>query len=158
MRTYSLVLSPKCIMSLSRSSRYRLLGISSLFSFVPLADSRSIRYGLTLPNLSPNSFLFSIHRNCMTACCLLTLGCSAGHPSDSKQHAVIQFRWIEKRNEFGDKLGRVRPYLIDLESANGTKLNKELIPSSRYLELRDKDMIHFGDSTREYVLMLPPKD
>ena len=82
----------------------------------------------------------------------------AEHPSISKQHAVIQFRWIEKRTEFGDKLGRVRPYLIDLESANGTKLNKELIPSSRYLELRDKDMIQFGDSTREYVLMLPPKD
>jgi smad nuclear-interacting protein 1 len=82
----------------------------------------------------------------------------AEHPSISKQHAVIQFRWIEKRNEFGDKLGRVKPYLIDLESANGTMLNKEPIPSSRYLELRDKDMIQFGDSTREYVLMLPPKD
>jgi smad nuclear-interacting protein 1 len=82
----------------------------------------------------------------------------AEHPSISKQHAVIQFRWLEKRNEFGDKLGRVRPYLIDLESANGTKLKKELIPSSRYLELRDKDMIQFGDSTREYVLMLSPKD
>jgi smad nuclear-interacting protein 1 len=82
----------------------------------------------------------------------------AEHPSISKQHAVIQFRWIEKRNEFGDKLGRVKPYLIDLESANGTMLNKEPVPSSRYLELRDKDMIQFGDSTREYVLMLPPRD
>lgn len=82
----------------------------------------------------------------------------AEHPSISKQHAVIQFRYIEKRNEFGDKLGKVRPYLIDLESANGTMLNKEPIPGSRYLELRDKDMIQFGDSTREYVLMLPPKD
>jgi len=82
----------------------------------------------------------------------------AEHPSISKQHAVIQFRWIEKRNEFGDKLGRVRPYLIDLDSANGTTLNKEPVPGSRYLELRDKDMIQFGHSTREYVLMLPPKD
>jgi smad nuclear-interacting protein 1 len=82
----------------------------------------------------------------------------AQHPSVSKQHAVIQFRWIEKKNEFGDRLGKVRPYLIDLDSANSTKLNKEEIPSSRYLELRDKDMIQFGDSTREYVLMLPPKD
>lgn len=82
----------------------------------------------------------------------------AEHPSISKQHAVIQFRHIEKRNEYGDKLGRVRPYLIDLESANGTSLNKETVPASRYLELRDKDMIQFGHSTREYVLMLPPKD
>ncbi|XMA13939.1 hypothetical protein WAI453_006730 [Rhynchosporium graminicola] len=78
----------------------------------------------------------------------------AEHPSVSKQHAVIQFRYIEKKNEFGDKTGRVRPYLIDLESANGTALNKEEIPPSRYLELRDKDMIQFGHSTREYVLML----
>jgi smad nuclear-interacting protein 1 len=82
----------------------------------------------------------------------------AEHPSISKQHAVIQFRWIEKRNEFGDTVGKVKPYLIDLESANGTILNKELIPASRYLELRDKDLIQFGESTREYVLMLPPRD
>jgi smad nuclear-interacting protein 1 len=79
------------------------------------------------------------------------------HPSISKQHAVIQFRYIEKKNEFGDRTGRVRPYLIDLESANGTSLNKEDTPPSRYLELRDKDMIQFGHSTREYVLMLSPK-
>jgi len=82
----------------------------------------------------------------------------AEHPSISKQHAVIQFRYIEKRNEFGDKMGRVRPYLIDLDSANKTLLNKEEVPSSRYLELRDKDMIQFGHSTREYVLMLSPKN
>lgn len=82
---------------------------------------------------------------------------AAEHPSISKQHAVIQFRYIEKTNEFGDRLGRVRPYLIDLESANGTSLNKEEIAPSRYVELRDKDMVQFGHSTREYVLMLPPK-
>jgi smad nuclear-interacting protein 1 len=82
----------------------------------------------------------------------------AEHPSISKQHAVIQFRYTEKRNEFGDKIGRVKPYLIDLESANGTILNKEKVPESRYLELRDKDLIQFGSSTREYVLMLAPRD
>ena len=82
----------------------------------------------------------------------------AEHPSISKQHAVIQFRYTEKRNEYGDKIGRVKPYLIDLESANGTALNKEKVPDSRYLELRDKDMIQFGLSTREYVLMLAPKE
>ena len=81
----------------------------------------------------------------------------AEHPSISKQHAVIQFRYTEKRNEFGDKLGRVKPYLIDLESANGTMLNGDKVPESRYLELRNKDMIQLGSSTREYVLMLAPK-
>jgi len=65
----------------------------------------------------------------------------AEHPSISKQHAVIQFRYTEKRNEFGDKIGRVKPYLIDLESANGTMLNGEKVPDSRYLELRNKDMV-----------------
>jgi len=77
----------------------------------------------------------------------------AEHPSISKQHAVIQFRYTEKRNEYGDKIGRVKPYLIDLESSNGTMLNHERIPESRYLELRNKDVIQFGSSTREYVLM-----
>lgn len=83
---------------------------------------------------------------------------AAEHPSVSKQHAVIQFRFIEKRNEYGDRIGRVKPYLIDLESANGTFLNSEKAPQSRYMELREKDMIKFGQSTREYVLMLAPKD
>ncbi|KUI71907.1 Smad nuclear-interacting protein 1 [Cytospora mali] len=78
----------------------------------------------------------------------------AEHPSISKQHAVIQFRYTEKRNEFGDKIGRVKPYLIDLESANGTELNGEKIPDRRYLELRPKDVVKFGLSTREYVVML----
>ena len=89
---------------------------------------------------------------------LAVVDMAAEHPSISKQHAAIQFRFIEKRNEFGDKLGRVRPYLIDLDSANGTSLNKDEVPPSRYLELRDKDMIQFGHSTREYVLMLAPRD
>ncbi|EPE26726.1 SMAD/FHA [Glarea lozoyensis ATCC 20868] len=81
----------------------------------------------------------------------------AEHPSISKQHAVIQFRYIEKTNEFGDRTGRVRPYLIDLESANGTLLNKDEVPPSRYLELRDKDMIQFGHSTREQVPFAEPQ-
>jgi smad nuclear-interacting protein 1 len=85
---------------------------------------------------------------------LAVVDMAAEHPSISKQHAVIQFRYIEKKNEFGDRTGKVKPYIIDLESANGTLLNKEELPPSRYLELRDKDMIQFGHSTREYVLML----
>lgn len=80
------------------------------------------------------------------------------HPSCSKQHAALQFRYVEKRNEFGDRDGRVRPYLIDLESSNGTMVNGDAIPPSRYVELMDKDVLKFGLSTREYVLMLPPPD
>lgn len=89
---------------------------------------------------------------------LAVVDLAAEHPSISKQHAVIQFRYTEKRNEFGDKIGKVKPYLIDLQSANGTKLNDEKVPESRYLELRDKDIIMFGHSSREYVVMLAPQD
>lgn len=78
------------------------------------------------------------------------------HPSSSKQHAVVQFRYIEKTNEFGDRKGKVRPYLIDLESANGTMVNGEKLPEGRYVELRDGDVVAFGHSTREYVVQLPP--
>ncbi|OAL74226.1 hypothetical protein A7D00_2258 [Trichophyton violaceum] len=78
------------------------------------------------------------------------------HPSCSKQHATIQFRYVEKRNDFGDRDGRVRPYLIDLESANGTTVNGDPAPARRYMELMDKDVLKFGLSTREYVLLLPP--
>ena len=66
------------------------------------------------------------------------------HPSCSKQHAVIQFRYIEKKTEFGDRIGKVKPFMIDLESANGTEVNGEAIPPGRYFELRDKDVVKFG--------------
>eukprot|EP00108_Taenia_solium_P000148 TsM_000635200 transcript=TsM_000635200 gene=TsM_000635200 len=66
------------------------------------------------------------------------------HPSISKQHAVLQFRFTK---------GRVRLYVIDLESTNGTFLNNKKIESRRYYELREKDVLKFGYSTREYVVM-----
>lgn len=78
------------------------------------------------------------------------------HPSISKQHAVVQFRHLTTTNEFGDRIAKVKPYLIDLESANGTRLNGKKIEASRYVELRDGDVVGFGESEREYVMMLPP--
>ncbi|KAF9701324.1 hypothetical protein EKO04_000447 [Ascochyta lentis] len=84
------------------------------------------------------------------------------HPSSSGQHAVIQFRYIQKvvEDEFGVKStkGRVKPYVIDLESSNGTELNGKDVEASRYFELRDKDMLKFAGSEREYVVMLPPPE
>lgn len=47
----------------------------------------------------------------------------------------------------------IRPYIMDLESVNKTKLNGEALPPARYVELRPQDTIQFGLSTREYVLM-----
>lgn len=80
------------------------------------------------------------------------------HPSCSKQHAVIQFRHVQTKNEFGDTVAGVKPYLLDLESANGSLVNAEKAPPSRYVELKSGDLIRFGESTRDYVLLLPPKE
>lgn len=80
------------------------------------------------------------------------------HPSCSKQHAVLQFRYTEKKNEWGEKKGGVKPYVIDLESANGTRVNGDKIPERRYVEVRSGDVITFGESTREYVILVPPKE
>lgn len=48
---------------------------------------------------------------------------------------------------------RVRPYIIDLESANGTFINNKKIEPRKYVELLEKDVIKFGFSSREYVLL-----
>ncbi|KAJ1497678.1 Smad nuclear-interacting protein 1, partial [Coelomomyces lativittatus] len=47
----------------------------------------------------------------------------------------------------------IRPYLIDLNATNGTFLNNVRLEDARYYELFEKDMIRFGQSTREYVFM-----
>ncbi|KAI0781965.1 SMAD/FHA domain-containing protein [Abortiporus biennis] len=75
------------------------------------------------------------------------------HPSCSKQHAVVQFRQVHEKNEFGDSKSVVKPFIIDLESTNGTHVNDEQIPVSRYYELKLGDVIKFGESQREYVLL-----
>ncbi|KAI8810896.1 Smad nuclear-interacting protein 1 [Cladochytrium replicatum] len=75
------------------------------------------------------------------------------HPSCSKQHAVLQFRQVATKNEFGETIRDVKPYIIDLESANGVFVNGEKVPPSRYYELKLGDVIKFGFSTREYVMM-----
>lgn len=46
-----------------------------------------------------------------------------------------------------------RPYLIDLESTNGTKIQGQDIPPSRYVEIRSGDVVTFGCSTRDYVFL-----
>ncbi|PHH77969.1 hypothetical protein CDD80_7540 [Ophiocordyceps camponoti-rufipedis] len=82
----------------------------------------------------------------------------APNPTVSKQHAVIQFRLVEKRNRYGDTVGETKPYLVDLESGGGTFLNGKLVPKGRYIELRSQDLLMFASSKREYVIMLAPND
>ncbi|KAK9707817.1 FHA domain [Popillia japonica] len=75
------------------------------------------------------------------------------HPSCSKQHAVLQYRLVPFTREDGSTGKRVRPYLIDLDSANGTFINNKKIDPKKYVELLEKDVIKFGYSSREYVLL-----
>jgi len=77
------------------------------------------------------------------------------HPSLSKQHAVLQFRALpSKQQQIGasDKL-QCKPYLMDLESTNGTFINGVRLEAARYYELRRGDVITLGASSREYVLL-----
>lgn len=46
-----------------------------------------------------------------------------------------------------------RPYIIDLESINGTYLNNQRVEPRRFYELKEKDVLKFGFSTREYVIL-----
>ncbi|TFK70408.1 SMAD/FHA domain-containing protein [Pluteus cervinus] len=75
------------------------------------------------------------------------------HPSCSKQHAVIQYRHVQQKDEFGGIKASVKPFIIDLESTNGTIINDEAIPAARYYELKAGDVIKIGQSLREYVLL-----
>ncbi|ORX93716.1 SMAD/FHA domain-containing protein [Clohesyomyces aquaticus] len=92
-----------------------------------------------------------------------------GHPSCSGQHAVLQFLYLPAkicRKQGGEKRewdrkedghgGSVGLYLIDQDSTHGTRLNGEAVESGRYVEIKDKDLIQFGGSRREYVVILPP--
>ncbi|KAL8585464.1 hypothetical protein ACOMHN_059433 [Nucella lapillus] len=75
------------------------------------------------------------------------------HPSCSRQHAMLQYRLSEYGRPDGSVGRRVRPYIIDLASANGTFINNQPIDGQRYVELFECDVIKFGFSTREYVLL-----
>ncbi|GES86813.1 kanadaptin [Rhizophagus clarus] len=65
------------------------------------------------------------------------------HPSVSRYHATIQF----------NSKGEI--FLYDLDSAHGTIINKQRIPSRHFTKLRVGDQLKFGESTRTYVLLGP---
>ncbi|KAL8220387.1 UNVERIFIED_CONTAM: hypothetical protein K2H54_044963 [Gekko kuhli] len=80
------------------------------------------------------------------------------HPSCSKQHAVFQYRLVEYTRPDGTTGRKVKPYIIDLGSGNGTFLNNQRIEPQRYYELKEKDVLKFGFSSREYVLLHESSD
>lgn len=70
-----------------------------------------------------------------------------------EQHAVLQYRLKVRTDKYGEVHRQIVPYIIDLESKRGTKLNGEIIPSLRFIELRNKDLLQFGKGTMEYVFL-----
>ncbi|KAF0289438.1 Smad nuclear-interacting protein 1 [Amphibalanus amphitrite] len=75
------------------------------------------------------------------------------HPSCSKQHAALQYRLTTAERSDGTTARVIRPYIIDLDSANGTYVNNKRIDPRRYVEIMERDVLKFGFSSREYVLL-----
>ncbi|KAJ7960725.1 FHA domain-containing protein DDL [Quillaja saponaria] len=134
----------------------RVKGVTLLFNEPPDARKPDIRWRLYVFKAGEvlNEPLY-IHRQ---SCYLFgrerrVADIPTDHPSCSKQHAVIQFRQVEKEQPDGYIVKFGRPYLMDLGSTNKTFLNDNPIEPQRYYELREKDTIKFGNSSREYVLL-----
>ncbi|KAH3673392.1 hypothetical protein WICPIJ_009780 [Wickerhamomyces pijperi] len=69
--------------------------------------------------------------------------------SVSKQHAVIQFRQVQLNNN-----SVIKAYVMDLDSSNGTELNKDELPQGRFVELINGDVLRFGEGHGEFVFMV----
>ncbi|MQM01023.1 hypothetical protein Taro_033775 [Colocasia esculenta] len=129
----------------------RVRGITLLFTEPPDARKPDVRWRLYVFKAGEvlNEPLY-VHRQ---SCYLFgrerrVADIPTDHPSCSKQHAVLQYRLVEKEKPDGLLSKQVRPYLMDLGSTNGTFLNDDRIEPQRYYELREQDVIKFGNSSR----------
>mmetsp|Transcript_28103 Transcript_28103/g.43075 ORF Transcript_28103/g.43075 Transcript_28103/m.43075 type:complete len:172 (+) Transcript_28103:3380-3895(+) len=78
------------------------------------------------------------------------------HASISSQHAVLQYRAVPLSTNASSGNAPTlscQPYIMDLESTNGTFLNHVQLDPARYYQLKRGDVLQFGASTREYVLL-----
>lgn len=134
----------------------RVRGVTLLFNEPPDARKPEIRWRLyVFKGIDALSDPLYVHRQ---SCYLFgrerrVADIPTDHPSCSKQHSVLQYRQVEVENPDGTMSKRVRPYLMDLGSTNGTFINKLRLEPQRYYELFEKDTIKFGNSSREYVLL-----
>uniref|UniRef100_A0A2P2K8X5 FHA domain-containing protein n=1 Tax=Rhizophora mucronata TaxID=61149 RepID=A0A2P2K8X5_RHIMU len=131
------------------SETNRVRGVTLLFTEPPDARKPDIRWRLyVFKGGEVLSEPLYIHRQ---SCYLFgrerrVADIPTDHPSCSKQHAVIQFRQVEKEQPDGMLSKEVRPYLMDLGSTNKTFINDNPIEPQRYYELFEKDTIKFGNS------------
>ena len=103
--------------------------------------------------------------SCCVVGCVGGGRCGAQHalaplPSNSTHHrptTLAPTPLLSSRTQKPDAHGlmatAVRPYLMDLGSTNGTCVNGEKLEPARYVELLEGDVIRFGLSSREYVLL-----
>merc|ERR1719378_1479808 len=75
------------------------------------------------------------------------------HPSCSKQHSALQYRLVPYTRPDETQGKRVQLYVMDLNSANGPFVNNSKIEYQKYVQLLEKDVLKFGFSSREYVLL-----
>ncbi|KAF8748885.1 hypothetical protein HU200_012812 [Digitaria exilis] len=131
----------------------KVAGVNLLYSEPPEAHKSDIRWRLYgFKGGEPLNEPLYVHR--MT-CYLFgrerkVADIPTDHPSCSKQHAVLQYRLVEKEQPDGMMAKKVRPYLMDLDSTNGTFINDNRIEPRRYYELFEKDTIKFGNSRYDH--------
>ncbi|KAJ3047604.1 Smad nuclear-interacting protein 1 [Rhizophlyctis rosea] len=130
-------------------------GVVLKYSEPPEARKPSKKYRLYVYKGSEEIDVLHIHRQSafLVGRERLVADLPIDHPSCSKQHAVLQYRQVVETTPTGEVIRTTKPYIIDLDSTNGTYINQERIPPSRYYELKLTDMIKFGFSSREYMLM-----
>jgi smad nuclear-interacting protein 1 len=71
------------------------------------------------------------------------------HPSFSSRHVILQYWSLP--NKSGNL--QFQPYIMDLESTYGTTSNGVKLDVARYYQLKKGDVLTFGASAREYILM-----
>ncbi|KAL4566639.1 hypothetical protein LXL04_030759 [Taraxacum kok-saghyz] len=134
----------------------RVKGVTLLFTEPPDARKPEVRWRLyVFKNGEALSEPLYVHRQ---TCYLFgrerrVADIPTDHPSCSKQHAVLQYRQVDVEQPDGMLAKKIRPYIMDLGSTNGTFINENRIEAERYYELMEKDTIKFGNSSREYVLL-----
>ncbi|XP_055605378.1 kanadaptin [Uranotaenia lowii] len=89
------------------------------------------------------------------------------HPTISRYHAILQYRYVPEPEENSDSEENSSPshvtlesgwYLYDLNSTHGTFLNKQRLQPKTYVRVRVGYMIKLGSSSRSYILQGPAED